>query len=215
MPESTLDVPVDIKPAEKIVENLGTLKIYMQYQYLPFKTFVEVQHIVVEAHDFLVKLFKLDESEYFQYYHMDVEEIHTGSLELNINFNFDSSKKKEESPKEKSGFLSKVKALTLVLGLVLAGEKVYVETGKVIETTKALTTQQDSATTKPQINQKYNDALKNSGILNQTMLAPDTANYMDGFNLKLKEAVSNKNIKILQIDNTYVKPSTGFQYLDF
>jgi len=170
--------------------------VYLDYSYLPVRTFVEVHNTILQVHDYLIELFDLDKEDIFKWYQFQVTELQTGNsswIKLEFNFHFPDKKKKDGKLMKAIRRFAFVAGL---LGLIISGQEIYLNSLR-IENEKNKLEQTMPAETIREA-QKLN--------LNVEKLDdPETRRYISSVKKQLAAAVSDDNIRSLQINGHELK----------
>ncbi|NEU07496.1 hypothetical protein GZH53_04135 [Flavihumibacter sp. R14] len=177
-------------------EGFPEILVYLDYSYLPLRTFLEVHHIISDAHDFLIRLFDLDKEEIYEWYRFEIKELETGNsslVKLEFNFHF------PEKIKRNSRLMKAVRAFAFIASLfavIIGGQEIYLNSLKIeLEKTKVERTIQP-------------ETIKEGKKLNlniEKLTEPEAQRYIISVRKQLASAVSDNNIRSLQINGNELK----------
>jgi hypothetical protein len=181
---------------------LSRIEVVFEYNYLPLKTFLEVNNIILETHDYLIKLFELDKEPIYKYYRFEVAELRTGSAIISFEpkFEFPNNTKKT-SKLEKA--IKKFALVSAILGSALLGMEIY-KTYLEIKKLKREETEIKN-TTKTEINPKLVEQAKTVGLNLDSLLAENNKSYIYAVQDNLRNTIKEKNIYSLKINGQEIR----------
>ena len=177
-------------------EGFPEILVYLDYSFLPVRTFLEVHNIILQVHDFLISLFNLDKEEIYEWYQFEIKELRTGNsslIKLEFNFHFPDKMKKN------SKLMKAIRKFAFVAGLfavIIGGQEIYLNSLK-IENEK---TKLERSLPPETIREG-----KKLDINIQKLQDPDTQRYITSVKKRLATAVAEKNITSLQINGQEIK----------
>ncbi len=184
--------------ADNFSESFPAVEVYFDYAYLPAETFLEVNRIILDAHDFFMNLFGLPGEEIFQWYCFAIKELRSGnSAIINFEFNF----RFPDKTKKSAGLEKVIRRFAFVAGLfaaVIGGQEIYLNSLKIKEAQSKL-----ERNLPPEM---IRDAEKLNINLKPLML-PENQRYITSVKKNLAAAVSGDNIRSLQINGAQLKRS--------
>ena len=177
-------------------EGFPEITVYLDYSFLPVRTFLEVHRIILEVHDYLVSLFDLDREEIYEWYRFDIKELQTGNssmIKLECNFHF------PEKMKKNSKLMKAMRKFAFVASLfavIIGGQEIYLNALK-IENEKAEMERTISPETKTEG--------RKLDLNMQKLEEPATGRYITSVKKLLADAVAEKNIHSLQVNGQELK----------
>jgi hypothetical protein len=177
-------------------EGFPEILVYLDYSFLPVRTFLEVHNILLQLHDYLISLFDLDKEEIYEWYQFEVKELRTGNsslIKLEFNFHFPDKMKKN------SKLIKAIKRFAFVASLfavIIGGQEIYLNTLKI-------------ENEKTKIERSIPPETRREGekldINIQKLQTPETQRYITSVRKQLADAVAGNNISSLQINGQELK----------
>ena len=177
-------------------EGFPEILVYLDYSFLPVRTFLEVHNILLQLHDYLISLFDLDKEEIYEWYQFEVKELRTGNsslIKLEFNFHFPDKMKKN------SKLIKAIKRFAFVASLfavIIGGQEIYLNTLKI-------------ENEKTKIERSIPPETRREGekldINIQKLQTPETQRYITSVRMQLADAVAGNNISSLQINGQELK----------
>ncbi|HUH32852.1 MAG TPA: hypothetical protein VLZ28_02805 [Daejeonella sp.] len=181
---------------ETVNDGFPSISVYLDYSYLPVETFLKVNNIILQTHQYMVNLFELDKEDIYQWYHFEIKELKTGNSSIiNFEFNFHFPNRMKRTAKLEKA----IKRFALAAGLfalVIAGQEIYLNTLKIKnEKTKLEQT----------IPPKTIKDAKRLNLNIDKLKRPETIRYLASVKNKLADAVDEDNIISLEVNGNEMK----------
>lgn len=181
---------------ETVNDGFPSISVYLDYSYLPVETFLKVNNIILQTHQYMVNLFELDKEDIYQWYNFEIKELKTGNSSIiNFEFNFHFPNRMKRTAKLEKA----IKRFALAAGLfalVIAGQEIYLNTLKIKnEKTKLEQT----------IPPKTIKDAKRLNLNIDKLKRPETIRYLASVKNKLADAVDEDNIISLEVNGNEMK----------
>lgn len=177
-------------------EGFPAMLVYLDYTFLPLRTFLDVHNIILETHDYLIDLFELDKEQIFEWYQFEIKELQTGNssvIKLEFNFHF------PEKTKKNSRLLKAIKRFAFVASLfsaIIGAQEIYLN---------SLEIKNEKTKLERSIPHKTMSEGKKLDINIQKLQEPETQRYITSVKKRLADAVAGKNILSFQINGEEIK----------
>ena len=181
---------------ETVNDGFPSICVYLDYSYLPVETFLKVNNIILQTHQYIITLFDLDKEYIYQWYHFEIKELKTGdSSIINFEFNFHFPNKIKRTAKLEKA-IKRFALVASLFALVIAGQEIYLNTLKIKNEKTKL-----EQTVPPKI---IKDA-KHLNINIEKLKHTETIKYIANVKNELADAVDDDNIMSLEINGTEMK----------
>lgn len=183
---------------ETVNDGFPSISVYLDYSYLPVETFLKVNNIILQTHQYMVTLFDLDKEDIYQWYHFEIKELRTGdSSIINFDFNFHFPEKIKRTAKLEKA-IKRFAFMASLLAVVIAGQEIYLNTLKIKNEKTKL-----EQTVPPEM-------IKDAKRLNlniEKLKRSETVDYLTSVKNELADAVDEDNILSLEINGNELKRS--------
>lgn len=181
---------------------LSRIEIIFEYKYLPLKTFLEVNRIVLDTHNYLIKLFELDKDPIYKYYRFEVAELRMGSAIISFEPKFEFPNNTEKTSKLEKA-IKKFALVSAILGSALLGMEIYKTYLEIKKLKKEET--EIKADTKTEIHPALADKAKTVGLNLDSLLAEKNKSYLYSVQHNLRNTIKEKNIYSLRINGQEIQ----------
>lgn len=181
---------------ETVNDGFPSISVYLDYSYLPVETFLKVNNIILQTHQYMVTLFDLDKEDIYQWYHFEITELRTGdSSIINFEFNFHFPEKMKRTAKLEKA-IKRFALVASLFALVIAGQEIYLNTLKI----KNEKTKLEQAVPPKTIK----DA-KRLNLNIEKLKRLETIGYLTSVKNELADAVDEDNMLSLEINGNEMK----------
>jgi len=181
---------------ETVNDGFPTISVYLDYSYLPVETFLKVNNIILQAHQYMVALFDLDKEDIYKWYHFEIKELRTGNSSIiNFEFNFRFPEKVKRTIKLEKA-IRRFAFVASLFAVVIAGQEIYLNTLKIKNEKTKLEQTVPPKTVK--------DA-KRLNLNIEKLKLSETIGYITSVKNELADAVDEDNVLRLEINGNELK----------
>jgi hypothetical protein len=181
-----------------------SIEIIFKYDYLPLRTFLEVNNLILHTHDYLIKLFKLDEESIYKYYRLEITDLHMGSAIISFEPKFEFPNNTKKTAKlEKT--IKKFALVAAILGSIAKGQEIYLNFIKIFNPNKEKIEIKNES--KTELKPELKKLAKNAGLNIDSLLKENNKTYIYSVQDNLRNIIKGKNIQSLIINGEeIIKP---------
>lgn len=173
------------------------IEVTFKYKSLPLKTFLEVNNIILETHDYLIKLFKLDKEPIYEHYRFEIKDLRIGSAIISIEPKFEFPKGTDGSDSKIEKAIKKFALIIAILTTIVKGQEIYIHNVEIDKLNKNTVTQD--------IRPEFKDTAKQLNFNLDSLLKPKTRMYMHAVKDNLRDVIKTNDIISLHINGVEIK----------
>lgn len=181
---------------ETVNDGFPSISVYLDYSYLPVETFLKVNNIILQTHEYMIALFDLDKEDIYQWYHFEITELKTGdSSIIKFDFNFHFPQKLKRTAKLEKA-IKRFALVASLFALVIAGQEIYLNTLKI---------KNEKTKLEQSIPPKTLKDAKRSNLNIEKLKRSETIGYITSVKNELADAVDEENMLSLEINGNEMK----------